>query len=262
MVKILEINGLNYGKIKNMTFSFEKGLFYTAVGSNNSGKTTLFRILSGFIPTKNMIICDKLYLNNNRFSYIKKVGVVKRVDRKSFLFQNVYDELFFPLKNIGCSKKDSMIIIKKTLHLFNIDDILNMPINKLSMLEKQKLLFALALLHSPKVLLIDDALAFLKPKEQVEIFNILNNLKSKGLTIIYFSINLNSYLYADRMIIISDYKIIKEMKREDLFENEKLLIDNNIELPFICDLSNKLRIYNLIDKNYLNMNELVNDIWP
>ena len=47
MVKILEITNLSYSKFNNLNISFDSGNFYTIIGPNNSGKTTLFNALTG-----------------------------------------------------------------------------------------------------------------------------------------------------------------------------------------------------------------------
>ena len=48
----------------------------------------------------------------------------------------------------------------------------------------------------------------------------------------------------------------------DIYENDKLFYDHNLEIPFMIDLSIKLKMYNLIDKKYSNMKAMVDDIWP
>ena len=159
MTELLKVNNLCYKDFRNINLSFNSGNFYYIVGGNNSGKTTLFRILSGLIITNNVIDCDGVLLNaKSRYNYIKKVGVVERVNKYSFNFINIIDELMYPLINLGYSKSNSIKKIKSVLNFFEVDEYLNKKISELNIYEKQELLIIISLLHSPKVLLIDSVL--------------------------------------------------------------------------------------------------------
>lgn len=262
MVKILEMMNMSYKKFQNICLNFETGYFYTIVGCNNSGKTTLLRILSSFYETNNMIMCNNILLNGkNRMMYLKQIGVVKKLDSNSFFCQRVLDELELPLINLGYRKEERRKRINKILNVFNLDNAIDKNIANLSAFERQKLLFVISLLHYPKVLLIDDALELLKKSEKQEIIESLLNLKKEGLTILHFTSNLENVFFDDKEFLLYDYKIIK-FNIEDLFKNDKFFIDHHLDMPFICDLSNKLKLYDIVNRDYLNLEEMVNDIWP
>ena len=71
MVKILEIVNLSYKDFININLSFYSKTYYSIIGSNNCGKTTLFRLISGFIMSKDSIFCNNICLNHgNIFNYI------------------------------------------------------------------------------------------------------------------------------------------------------------------------------------------------
>ena len=65
MVKVLETFDLTYRDFNNLNLSFESNSYYLIVGANNSGKTTLFRLLTSLIPTSDMIMCNNVYLDDN-----------------------------------------------------------------------------------------------------------------------------------------------------------------------------------------------------
>ena len=65
---------------------------------------------------------------------------------------------------------------------------------------------------------------------------------------------LNQYL-------LNNYQIIKEGTKEEILEDEELLNNAHIEVPFMVDLSNKLKMYSLINKTYYDMEELVDSLW-
>ena len=243
MVNIIEFDNLSYHKFNDISLSFEKGLFYLIVGSNNSGKTTLFRIISSIIPTENTIICNNIILNdNNLMEYITNIGVVERVNNNSFIYQKVYDEMRYPLVNLGYSKKNIDKRISEILKLFKEEDILDKNISDLTYSKKQKLLIMISLLHQPNVLLIDSVLEIFDNYEKENILKILSKLVKDGLTIINFTVSLNDINYCDRIVLLDDFKVIGEYLPKDVFLNDKVFYEHHIEIPFIIDLSVKLKM--------------------
>ena len=261
MVKILEVNNLDYHDFKNISLSFEKGYFYSVVGGNGSGKTTLFRLISGIIPTNNDISCDGVYLNNIEL-YIEKIGVVERINSNSFIYQRVYDEMNYPLYNLGLSEKRRDNRIIEVLNSFNMSYLIDKKINELEYNERQLLLIMIALLHKPKVLLLDNVLNAFSKEEKKNIVNALNTfIRNDDLTIINFTSNLSEASFSDKLVLLSNFKVLGEYSKEDIYKDDKLFYQNGLEIPFITDLSVKLKMYGIIDKNYTDVKEMVNDIW-
>ena len=100
---VLDIKNLNYGYFKNINMSFQRGFFYHIAGCNNSGKTTLFKLITGIIKSNNLIICNGVLITD-RENYIKQIGVVSRVNKFSFKHKKVIDELLYPLINLNISR--------------------------------------------------------------------------------------------------------------------------------------------------------------
>ena len=264
MDTILEINNLNYQDFHNLNLSIKKGQFYFIVGANKSGKTTLFRIISSLIVTNNVVCCDNLYLNHDtRKTYIKKIGVVERVNKYSFNYKKVQEEMLYPLFNLKYSTNNANKRIKEILNIFNSNSILDKSIDNLNFKEKQLLLIMISLLHYPKVLLMDNVLDIFGVSERNSIITSLKRMiKENNLTIVYFSSNLNNIIDSDQIIILANFKIIKETTYHEIYNNDKLFYNNGLEIPFIFDLVNKLKMYNIVKNNYINMKDMVDDIWP
>lgn len=264
MVKVLEINNLNYHDFKSINISFDKNKFYTIIGGSGSGKTTLFHLISGIIPTTNKIFCAGIYLNSNSInSYIQKIGVVERINKNSFIYQKVYDEMSFPLYNLGLSKKKRDYRIKEVLSAFNLTDLIDKNINELDDDKRQLLLIMIALLHKPKVLLLDSVFNIFSKEDKKELIKVLENfIVKEDITIINFSLDLYDAFFSDKLILLSHFAIIGEYDKDDIYRDDKLFYQNGLEIPFITDLSVKLKVYNIINKNYSDMKEMVNDIWP
>ena len=262
MKKLFIVDNLNYQSFQNIHLSFEKGKFYSIIGPNKSGKTTMFKIMSGLIKTNNYIVCDNIRLNSKtRYDFIKKIGVVRKISFNSFKYIYVYNEMAYPLYNLNYDKKVIETRISTVTRQFGMSDIVNKKIIELNEFQKQILLLMISLLHEPKVLLIDDAFADFNDEETEKIILILKKMSSKGLCVIYFSHLLSTCLESDEVILFNNYRVIKKMMVEDIMNNDKLFYDNNIELPFMIDLNIKLKMYNIIHNKYDNIKKMVDDIW-
>lgn len=260
---VLEVRNLNYQDFKDINYSFDEKKLYTIIGCNKSGKTTLFRLLSGIIPNESVTCCNTTPDLLNRNNYIKNIGVVKSFNNSSFKYKSVYKEMQYPLSNLNYFDFEIKNRIEEVLHYFALEGIMNKKISELSDLEKQLFLIANAILHKPKVLLMDSCLDLFNNEEKNQIIKILRQIINKeNLTIINFTTSLEEGLVSDKIILLNNYRFIKEIDSNDVVNNDKLFYDNNIEMPFIIDLNSKLRMYNLINKDYYNLKEMVDNIWP
>ena len=263
MAKVLRIVDLSYKDFNIINLEFNNNAYCSIIGSNNCGKTTLFKLICGIIMSNNKVYCDNIPLNReNIYQYIVNLGIVERVNKKSFKYSNVIDEMIYPLHNLGLSKKYSIERIKEVLSLFKADDFINRSINSLNYYEKELLLIMIAILHKPKVLLLDSVLEVFPDNLKNKIIKTLKKLTNENMTIINFTCKLDEVYVSDKIILLDNFKIIGEYLPGDIYNNDKLFYEHHLEIPFITDLSIKLKMYNIIDKEYMNMKEMVDDIWP
>lgn len=168
----------------------------------------------------------------------------------------------YPLINLGYPKIIIERKIKKILEELRLESLYNKNIKDLDSSTKQLLLFIISLLHNPKVLLIDDSFLLLNNNYKKIIFNYLMKLKkNKDLTIVYFTSNMDNVLGSDYLYLLDNFKIIESGRPLTLLSDDKLFYESNLEVPFMVDLSTKLKMYGLIDNLYLDMEELVDKIW-
>ena len=260
MNSIMEVHNLDYKDFKDINLSFNSHTFYSIVGASNCGKTTFFKLLSSLIPTNNMICCNDIDLNDKScHDYIVNIGISERLNNHSFIYKRVINEMKYPLRNLGYSESKIQDIVNKALSFFGVSNFQDKSISELSDNEKQLLLIILSLLHSPKVLLLDSVLDCFSIKDRNNIIKLLKRLCTRGLTVINFTKELDPL--SDKIILMDKYSIVGEYEASKIYEDDKLFYSHNLEIPFIIDLSIKLKMYGLIDKEYLDMKEMVDDIW-
>ena len=263
----LSVNNLTY-KVNDKTFfenfnlEIEENDYVSIIAPNQSGKTLLTKIICAIIPTHNVCYFYDLALNRkNVLSYIAKLGIVTNDFNQPFIFKKVIDELKYPLINLGYSDSKIQRTINKYAEYFEIENLLDKKINSLNTSEKSKLLIVIALIHEPKMLILDDAFSNMNKTDKLFMLKKLKELNEKKLTILNITSDMETIYDSKRVLVLNNFKIEADNSLEEILLNNSSLNKIGIELPFIIDLSLKLKYYNLIDKIYFNMDELEDNLW-
>ena len=260
---MISIQNLNYQNIlKNINLDIPENSFISISGNNKCGKTTLIKLLSGLLDDQESIILDKVYLNSlPKVELYKQVSFVIPSLSLPFIFNSVEKELLFVLDNLGLDSNTKKNRYKKMISLFNLKNDTQKDPHQLFLFLKIKVLLALAVIHKPRVLLLDDITLMLEKDEKEEIFRILRQLRKEGITIIMATSNLEDSLEADKLVILNNGTIILEGKPLEVLQEDSLLNKIGLRLPFMVDLSLKLKYYDLIDEIELDMDRMVNLLW-
>lgn len=259
MSSTLEINNLNYKNIiKDLSLSTEKKQFIAVSGSNKCGKTTLIRMIGGQIKSnKSIKVLDKYLEDYNISDLSRKIRMVIPSDQRPFFFDTLEKELLFLKDNISNKEylNDIIKIFKLNKYLYNNPNDLDMSI-------KTKVYLAKALLLEPQLLLIDDLNYYLEKEQTLELVKIIKNItKTKNITVIYTTDNLEEVIDCDYLYILSSGTIILEGIPKDILQKDNVLNKLGLELPFMIDLSVKLRDYDLIQNIELDMDRMVDTLW-
>ena len=263
MVDIIKIKDLVYRYDNTLIFdhfnaNIKNNKLTTIVGLNGSGKTTLVKILCGLYKFDGYINIDGIKLEKDRLIDIKmKLGIVLKANNHFFVAETVIDELAFMLENLCYPKKDIEKEINRVSKLLNIKKILSANPNSLNTEDKTLVSLACALITNPKIIVIDESLDVNDQKKFI-----LEKLKhQKNLTIINTASNLDDIFISDEVIILKDGKNYMQGTPKEILNNEQKLKKTNLKLPFILDLSKKLQFYKLINQDFYDMKELINNLW-
>lgn len=253
MSSILEIKDLTVDKIlNNVTLFIEDGTFNVLIGSN--GKTTLVRAVMGLVEYNGTIKFNgELIEKKNKKEIIKNIGYFRNNMLKK---GTVIDNIIYPLINLEIDETEAKKRVYDICDKFKINDLTLKNIKDLTNTEKKLVSFIVSIIHNPKLIIIDDTL---EEFDEINKNKILNYLKKSKITCLFLTNNEEDIIISDNLIIMKDGKIIESGKTIDLLNNEKLF--NNIGIPFSADLSNKLKVYDIVDKTYLDVCEMIDDIW-
>lgn len=268
MANILEIKNLNYTYDKTTIFKdfnlkIAEGSYIGIVGSNASGKTTLLKLIAGLLPSKNSITLGYSYIESNRIQdHSKELGVVFGSRLNSFLFKDVYKEMAFSLENLNIDSKEIERKILEIAGLFETSNLLDKKTKDLTNSEKQQVLLMIALLHKPKILLLDNAFSMMDRKTKTKVKKALKKYHDEyKLTIILTTTNLEDILDTDYLYILHKGNIVIEGEPFAVFQEDRLLNRLGLSLPFMVDLSLKLEFYELITGIEIDMNRMVDNLW-
>ena len=118
------------------------------------------------------------------------------------------------------------------------------------------------MLASPQILFLDDICGELEEKEKKEMINLLRTLQLEtNISIVMTTSDLNVALESDYLYIVDEKQILLEGEPLSIIEKDNVLNKIGLELPFMIDLSVKLRDYNVVDKVELDMDRMVDTIW-
>ncbi|MEB3179309.1 MAG: ABC transporter ATP-binding protein [Nostocaceae cyanobacterium] len=227
---LLQIKDLyvNYGGIqalKNINLDINKGEVVTLIGANGAGKTTTLRAISKIItPHSGEIIYNGRNIIRRQAHEIVQLGIAHSPEgRRVLARQTVFDNLILGAY-IRSNQAEIKADIDQQFQLFpRLAERRNQLAGTLSGGEQQMLAIARALMSKPKLLLLDEPSLGLAPAIVREIFTIIENLRSTGVTILLVEQNANLALQiADRGYVLEAGAITLNGAASELITDELL----------------------------------------
>ena len=232
--------------------------FISIIGNNGEGKSTFVKLLSGVLtPTNGNIYINDLDTKSKKdFINIRKnISIVFQNPENQIIFERVYEELEFTLKNLNFSKDDIEKQIDNALELTSMKDFKYTNTSELSLGQKQKIVIAEALSINSEIIVLDEPTAMLDPISKKEIMKLLSDLNKLGKTIIIVTHNLDEIFYSTRCLYLNNNIIENDFNIENLFTNKELLNKiNNNKSNFILNILSSLleKNINLSYKDFKN----------
>ena len=175
---------LDNSAVDNLSFRINRGEIFGLLGKNGAGKTTTIRMLTlQTCPTSGAIFYAGKSIVGNELEIKKMIGVVPQhinFDQDLTVGENM--ELHARLHHLN--KLDRQKRIKELLDYVELADVVNDNVRKLSGGMKRRLLIIRALIHQPQILYLDEPTVALDPQVRRKIWQLIRDLKSKGVTIV------------------------------------------------------------------------------
>jgi ABC-2 type transport system ATP-binding protein len=193
--------------VSDLTFEIEEGSVFGLLGPNGAGKSTTVMMLCGLMrPDAGAISMFGLDMLENGVEARKKIGVAPQ-EIALFPTLTAYENLFYFGRMYGLPASQIRAQIKKYLHIFGLSEKGNKVVSTFSGGMKKRLNLIAALLHQPKLIILDEPTAGVDVQSRNMILDFLDSLKSEGTTIIY-----SSHVLEEAERICSHLGIIDEGK--------------------------------------------------
>ena len=219
---IIRIENLykSYGDVKavqDLSFKVKQGELFAFLGVNGAGKSTTISIICGTLEKDGgNVFVDGVDLDHSTDDVKRSIGVVfqNSVLDKSL---SAYDNLKHRASLYGITSEEFETRLDELTDILQFKDLVKRPINKLSGGQKRKVDIARALLHKPKILILDEPTTGLDPQTRITMWSVIEDLRKKeNMTVFLTTHYMEEAAEADYVVIIDAGKIVAEGTPHDL----------------------------------------------
>ncbi|RKP52886.1 ATP-binding cassette domain-containing protein [Cohnella endophytica] len=186
-MKALQVERIikNFGDktaVNGLSFEVSQGEIYGLLGANGAGKTTTMRMILGLIlPDEGDIrYAGKAYSNEQ----LSMLGYLPE-ERGMYPKIKVSDQIIYLAQLRGMSRKDADQNLKRWLDKFQVPEYYNKKVEELSKGNQQKIQFIAAVIHNPRVLILDEAFSGLDPVNVELLKSTVKELRDGGTSIVF-----------------------------------------------------------------------------
>ncbi|QAT42589.1 methionine ABC transporter ATP-binding protein [Aminipila luticellarii] len=249
--KTFESGGKTVEAIKRINLNIDAGKIYGIIGFSGAGKSTLVRCINLLErPTEGKVFLGSTELTGLSERQLrrerKKIGMIFQ-QFNLFSSRTVQQNVAYPLKHQGMTKKKVDERVEELLHLVGLEDKAKMYPSQLSGGQKQRVAIARALAHQPEILLSDEATSALDPQTTRSILKLLKQLnETLGITIVVITHEMQVVKeICDKVVVMENGEIVEEGEVFQVFSNPKKDITKN----FVDSTSNLSKIYELMESS-------------
>lgn len=222
--------------IMSISFSIDGGEMLSIVGSSGAGKTTVCKAVMGLLSSNYSISGEVLYRGENLLHCSKKRLQAIYGKEICYIMQNPMTA-FNPSLRIGrqlektcylhnpqISRQELQLLVSNTLQQLGLDDlkrILKSYPDALSGGMLQRIMIAAALINQPTILVADEATTAIDACNRIELMQLLRQLCSGGMAILFVTHDLRAASMADRILIMNDGQLVEAGTTEQIFNEPK-----------------------------------------
>lgn len=219
----------SFTAVDDVTLTIQRGEFFGFLGPNGAGKTTTIKMLTGlYAPTSGTCVVNGHDIHRDPVPAKRSVGYVPD---QPFLYEKLSGRefLYFVGGLFGMPTPDLRLKIEESIELFELGEFIDKRGEEYSQGMRQRIVLSAAMLHVPRVLIIDEPLVGLDPRSARLVKDTLKKRTREGLTI-FMSTHLLEIVeeLCDRIAIIKHGRIIHEES-----QNAQRGFDGHLEAKFL-----------------------------
>ena len=231
MQPVIQVQNLSkrfkdFTAVDNLSFTVNQGDIYGFLGQNGAGKSTTIRMLLSLItPSSGSIKIFGKSLSEDRYAILKQTGaVIEKPDVYKYLTAYENLQLFSKISGGAVADKQQLLAQLETVGLL---DRAGSKVKTFSQGMKQRLGIAIALVHNPQLIILDEPVNGLDPQGIADIRNLILRLsREMGKTVVVSSHLLSEIqLIANRLLIIDKGKKMVEGNASELFDPAQTIVE-------------------------------------
>jgi len=260
----------NYGDIqavKSINFELNDGEVVGFLGANGAGKSTTLKVMTGYLTaTSGNVYVNDLNINNNTHEIQEQIGYLPELN-PIYAEMRVYDLLEFTAKIRNITGKAFKNALAKVVEQCGLKGVIHRLVSECSKGYKQRIGLASAMIHDPKILILDEPVTGLDPNQIVEIRNLIKNLGTEKLVLMSSHILQEIQATVNRIIIINKGEIVADGTSKELMGgfmgNAKLTLEiKNAKDTSVKELTEKIPHLTLVDSKPRNDGKLLSLEYP
>ena len=212
--------------VAHVTFGVAEGEIAALIGPNGAGKTTLFSLISGFLhPDSGRIRFDGRDVTDLEAHAIAALGLVRTFQiTQPFSHLTVGENIAVGAHLRLRSRNDALDHAAKIAERVGLGNRLDQPAESLTVAGRKRLELARALATGPRLLLLDEVMAGLNPREIDEIVPIIRAIRDGGVTVLLTEHVMRAVMQlSDRALVLNDGQLIAEGAPREIAQDPRVI---------------------------------------
>jgi energy-coupling factor transport system ATP-binding protein len=243
---IIEVENLTYAYrtqegevpkivIDGIDLEIEKGTFVAVLGHNGSGKTTLAKHFNAIhLPMGGKVLVAGMDTANEDLliDIRRNVGMVFQNPDNQIVANVVEEDVAFAPENLGFEPQEIRRRVDEALKVVGMYEYREHAPHLLSGGQKQRIAIAGVLAMEPECVVFDEPTAMLDPIGRESIVKIIHQLRNEhGVTVVLITHHMEETIEADRLVVMSDGKIVMDGKPRDVFKEVEFMRKTGLDVP-------------------------------
>ena len=218
MIKVRDLSK-NYGSVeavKSVSFDLNDGEVIGFLGANGAGKTTTLKMMTGdLVPSKGSITVNGMDIIDDTHAIQQQIGYLPELN-PLYYEMRVFDYLEFLASIRNITGSDFKKALSRVVEQCGLRGVVHKNISDCSKGYKQRIGLAAAMIHDPKILILDEPVTGLDPNQIIEIRSLIKSLGKEKLVFMSSHILQEIQATVDRIIIINQGEIVANGTNEEL----------------------------------------------
>ncbi len=232
MIRIEDLSK-NYGSVKavrSISFSLGDGEIVGFLGANGAGKSTTLKMITGYItPTSGNVYFNDKNIIDDCLEIQRSVGYLPELN-PLYSEMKVHEYLKFHAAIRGIEGSDFTNALKKVVADCGLQGVVHRTVGNCSKGYKQRIGLAAAMIHDPKILILDEPVTGLDPNQIVEIRGLIKKLGKEKLVLMSSHILQEIQATVDRIIIIDKGNIVADGTSEELISDSQAMVELHLDI--------------------------------